>query len=257
MQKVCELSSQQAAGALSVEEILFVGRPFDPTNPLVRRQLFDRLGMPCTATVVQLKQEGGLNEGMWVLASPTGSLILKLVPHQRRHHLMPTEAEQFRRLAREHPSVYEDKALAFPIKIFACREQSRDIASHDLLVMRKAPGTCFSELICHRWTFNQKAELWRDLRALGAFLADVHRRHQNMQHGDFTPSNVFFDEATRSFTLVDLGDFGPQVWDAVESDVERFHKGLKLLSQCYGAEFFTEGFRNFQSGYKERRALPA
>jgi len=247
-----------AAHGSFVEELLFSGTPFDPTVPLVRTLILEKLKAPKNATIVQLRQEGGLNEGMWVLSSSSGSLILKLVPHERRHPLMPSEAEQFVKLARDHPAMIDDAALAFPIKIFGCREQGREKPSLDLIVMRKAPGLCFSDVIGRRWFLNQRVELMRELHALGSFLADVHVRH-NMQHGDFTPSNVFYDEATGVFTMVDVSDFGPQVWDSLENDVQRFGKGIQMLSkcQCYGEQLYLEGRPQFEAGYRDRMAMIA
>lgn len=237
-----------------IEEVPFSGMPFDPTGPALRTLIFEKLNVPANATIAQMRQEGGLNEGMWVVTSAMGSLILKLVPHERRHPVMPTEAEQFVRLSRDHPAMFSDAALASPIKIFFCREQMREKPSLDLIVMRKAPGQCFSDVIGKRWFMNQRTELMREVHALGRFLGDVHARH-NMQHGDFTPSNVFYDEATGAFTMVDVSDFGPQVWDSVESDVERFCKGIQLMSRCYGPELYVEGRPQFERGYKERMAL--
>lgn len=236
-----------------IEELLFVGPQFDPTAPAVKASMLDKLGVAHNATVVQMRQEGGLNEGMWVLTSTTGSLILKLVPHERRHRIMPSEAEQFVKLARDHPAMIDDASLTFPIKIFNCRDQGHVKPSFDLVVMRKAPGFCFSQFIGRRWFANRRSELMAELYALGVFLADVHARH-NMQHGDFTPSNVFYDETTRTFTMVDLSDFGPQMWDSPENDVERFSKGLQMVSRSYGEQFYLEGRPRFEAGYKERRA---
>lgn len=236
-----------------VEELLYSGSTFDPTVPGVRTSLFEKLNAPKQATVVLMRQDGGMNEGMWVLNSPSGSLILKLVPHERRHPMIPSEAEQFVKLAREHPAMIEDAALAFPVKIFACREQTREKPSFDLVVMRKAPGVSFADLVSRRCYKNQRAEMMRDLHAMGYFLADVHARHK-MQHGDFTLSNVFYDEATGTFTMVDVSDFGPQLCAATESDTERFCNGMLILSRCHGEHLYTEGRPNFEAGYRERMA---
>lgn len=237
-----------------MEELVFSGTPFDPTVPAVRTAIFEKLGTEKNATIVQLSQVGGLNSGMWLLTSASGSLILKLVPHERRHPLMLTEAEQFVKLARDSPAMVGDHALAFPTKIFGCREQGREKESFDLIVMRKAPGQCFADVIGRRWFSNQRAELMRELHALGYFLADVHARH-NMQHGDFTPSNVFYDAPTGAFTMVDVSDFGPQIWNPLESDVARFSTGIQILSTCYGEELYLEGKPQFDAGYKERMAM--
>lgn len=250
----CKPQVSSALRGKFVEELLFSGSPFDPTVPAVRSTIFEKLNAAKNATIVQMRQEGGLNEGLWTLAGASGSLLLKLVPHQRRHPMMPSEAEQFVRLAREHPSMIDDPALAFPLKIFACREHGREKASFDLVVMRKAPGRAFADVIGRRWCCHQKQELMRELYAMGSFLADVHARH-GMQHGDLTASNVFYDEATGAFTMVDVSDFGPQLWDPMESDAERFCRGVQMLSKCYGDELYLAGRPQFEAGYRERMAI--
>lgn len=235
-----------------VEELPFSGPVFDPTSLPLRTQIFTRLSIATNATIVQLRQEGGLNEGMWVLSSASVNLILKLVPHERRHYMMPSEAEQFVKVLGDHPALKEDPSLAFPIKIFYCRDQVGNRLTYDLFVMRKAPGTAFSDIIGQRWFMNQKAELMRDLHALGRFVAEVHARH-NMQHGDFTPSNVFYDEVSGAFTLVDLSDFGSNLVD--QSDVQRFCTGIDMLATCYGDQLRTEGKHSFLKGYREGKGV--
>jgi serine/threonine protein kinase len=236
-----------------VEELSFSG-PFDPIKPAVRTQIFTKLSTAKNATIVQLRQEGGLNEGLWVLSGASGNFILKLVPHDRRHFMMPSEAEQFLKLVRDHPAMSDDPALAFPLKIFYCRDQERDKLIHDLIVMRKAPGHSIADIIGRRWFMNKKVELMRELYALGAFLAEVHARH-HMQHGDFTPSNVFYDEVSGAFTMVDLSDFGPQFWESSESDVERFCVGIDMLAKCYGEQLRCEGKQHFVRGYQESKPV--
>lgn len=243
-----------AARGAFVEDLSFSGLPFDPTVPALKALIFEKLAAASNSTMVQMRQDGGMNDGMWLITSGSGSLIVKLVPHERRHAQMATEAEQYQKLVASHPSMIDDPALAFPIKIFHCREQNSQKTSFDLIVMRKAAGKCFSEVIARRWFMNQKAELWKELYAIGSFLADVHARLNNMQHGDFTPSNVFYDEAAGTFTMVDLSDFGPQEYRNTETDVERFCSGLQMVSKCFGDQFYTEGKRTFEAGYNDRRA---
>jgi len=243
-----------AARGAFVEDLSFSGLPFDPTVPALKSLIFEKLAVANNATMAQMRQDGGMNDGMWLISGGSSSLIVKLVPHERRHAKMPTEAEQYQKLVASNPSMIDDPALAFPIKIFHCREQNRQTPSFDLIVMRKASGKAFSEVIARRWFTSQKAELWKELYAIGSFLADVHARLNNMQHGDFTPSNVFYDEAAGTFTMVDLSDFGPQEWNNPQTDVQRFCSGLQMVSKCFGDEFYTEGKRTFEAGYNDRRA---
>jgi len=223
----------------------------------MRALIFEKLTLANDATIVQMGQDGGMNDGLWKISSGSDSFIVKRVPHARRHPALPSEAEQYQKLVASHPSMMSDPALAFPIKILNCREENVKTPSFDLIVMRRASGASFSEAIARRWFMNQKAELWQELYAIGSFLADVHARLDNMQHGDFTPSNVFYDEATRTFTMVDLADFGPQLRQSSETDVQRFCKSLDIVSKCLGEQLFIEGKRSFEAGYKYRSAMNA
>jgi Ser/Thr protein kinase RdoA (MazF antagonist) len=87
------------------------------------------------------------------------------------------------------------------------------------------------------------------LRELGSFLARFHKRYGNSQHCDFQPSNVFYDTSSGKFAMIDIADLGEQ---CSENDVKHFVQSLRLLSRSYGEQFFTEGKRNFEEGYRFR-----
>jgi len=243
-----QIAADDAETGFSVEELTYAGPHLDPTSPALKSELLSKMNIDPNSVIELLRQEGGQNQGLWALHSPSETLILKLVSGQRQHPCLPTEAEQYIKIARERPSIMLDRALTFPLKIFKCYRQGSD-ARHDLVVMRKAPGDLFSDVIGRKWRAGQVVELMSAFEALGRFLAGVHSRHDGMQHGDCTPSNMFYDEATGTFTLVDVSDFGPQSWKSRESDVERLLRGIELMSVGLGAQLYSEGRRRFESGY--------
>jgi len=237
-------------GHLTVDELSFDGDRFDAGSSPVRQQILSKMGLPDNCTIELMTQQGGLNQGLWLLRACDQNFVLKLVTCQRMHPMMPTEAEQFVKLAREHPALLLDEALSFPVKIFRCRGKNAE-AWHDLVVMRQAPGQVFSDVIGRKLQANKTPELLQYIGSLGTFLADVHARH-GMEHGDFTPSNVFYDERSDAFTLVDVSDFGPQEWNRRQSDYERFIKGLELVTRSHAPQLFSECRRHFESGYQQR-----
>jgi len=242
---------------LSMEELWFDGHRFDPTLPAAKAQLISQLGLSPAATIDPMQQQGGLNAGIWLLTCPAtpATLVLKLVNSQREHPELPTEAERYIRLAREYPFLAQDPALAFPVRIFRCCCREAGGSRHDLVVMPKASGQCLDEVVSQKWRCGQTASLMRVFEALGSFLASVHSRH-GMQHGDFTISNIFYNEASGMFTMIDLADFGPQSLSE-ETDVDRFTKGIELLSKWFNSQMYTDGMRYFQAGYAAGLAGPS
>jgi len=117
--------------------------------------------------------------------------------------------------------------------------------------MRHAAGQSLSAIIGLKWYANQGSEVMRIFEQLGGFLADFHLRYGHKQHGDFQPSNIWYDDTTGSFTLLDVSDIGPQI----QSDVEHFSDSIRMFSQAYGPQFETEGLQHFMTGY-HRGGLP-
>jgi len=81
---------------------------------------------------------------------------------------------------------------------------------------------------------------------LGTFLAQFHKRYGGCQHGDFHASNIFYDTATRSFTLIDIADMGNS--SVQKSDTEYFIETLNKMSVMRA--FLGEGVRSFEDGYR-------
>merc|ERR1719343_1654630 len=97
---------------------------------------------------------GGLNDGVWFVSDPVqgaakDDLVLKLVSCKKAHASLPTEAENFARIAREHPSVIDDRLVAFPSKLLSCVGPSGK--AWDLIVMKKVRGERLAEYIARKW----------------------------------------------------------------------------------------------------------
>lgn len=220
----------------------------DPSVPPMRQKVCAALGVSESARIEIMQGFlGGQNQGMWALQDGARTLIIKLVDARRKHRSLPTEAEQFSKLAQQHPAIRTDPALAFPIKVFCCR----DIAGarhHDLIVMHRAPGRCFAETIAQKWHSRQVPQLLQLFEALGRFLGNIHNRYQS-QHGDFQPSNIFYDDNSGHFTLIDVGGMESASLNS-DGDVEHFGEALRMLARgLQTQELFTDGNRYFQTGY--------
>lgn len=233
--------------SLEFDELQLEGAIFDPAQPALRAQLLQKMRMQPNALVEPMRGGiGSSNAGLWVLSDSAQSFVLKLV----RSNPAFTESDKLAKLCRENPGIVADPSLSFPSKIFHCI--SNRAKTHDLVVMRQVPGIRVSELIMQKLHGKQVHELMRILEQFGSFLADFHRRYNGMQHGDLTPANVFYDECTGRFTLVDVADIAPRN-PVIQSDTDRFSSSLKLLSTFYGQELFMQGKAQFDAGYNGRR----
>jgi tRNA A-37 threonylcarbamoyl transferase component Bud32 len=155
-------------------------------------------------------------------------------------------------LVSKYPSVAQDKGLAFPTKIVRCSVNGESL--HDLIVMPKVKGEDFSIFIGEKWYSginsgqpDGKNEVFRAMEQLGRQLKEFHIRYGDAQHGDFQPSNVFYDKNANAFTFIDLADMGPQV--KLENDVQQFKKSVNTFGYTYGAEFEQQSLSCFGRGY--------
>jgi len=236
---------------LETEDLQIGSGPFDPCDPQVLQQLQLKLGFPSCAGVEELKGfRGGLNEGVWFIGKGACAqheeIVLKLVKCVSIAPTLPTEAESFRRVFKDHPGIVSDPTVAFPRKIFRCLGASGE-SRYDLICMRKMRGMRLAEVTAHKWHNNQKAELIQIIKLLGTCMAEFHRRYAGLHHGDLQPSNVFWDEEAGKVSLIDVGGMDRAV--IVETDQAHFFKSLHLLSQHYGPQFATDGIRAFEAGY--------
>jgi hypothetical protein len=250
--------SSLEAGGLEGGELQIGAGAFDPLQPALRAQLLSKLGcVGCHAVIEEMQGfRGGLNEGVWFIskASPhlsmSQELVLKLVRGRRIDQHLLTEAENFIKIFREHPSVASDPILAFPAKLLSCVGPG-GVKRFDLITMRKIRGDRLAELIARKWYGGQVAQLMHILEKLGACLAGFHGRYGNSQHGDFQPSNVLYDEERDALAFIDVGGMGVPT---TEGDVEHFSRSIRLLADSYGARLATDGLRHFEQGYAAGRA---
>mmetsp|Transcript_73049 Transcript_73049/g.191507 ORF Transcript_73049/g.191507 Transcript_73049/m.191507 type:complete len:800 (-) Transcript_73049:100-2499(-) len=227
---------------------------FNPSQAGLRQQLTSKMGLPASSTIEEMQGfRGGLNEGVWYLSEPSQGagvpreeLVLKLVRCHRIATNILTEAENFLKLFRDFPGILNDKHVAFPVKIFSCHGLG-GTKRHDLIVMRKVRGERLAELIARKWYGNQVPQLMQILEKLGVCLAEYHNRYgAASQHGDFQPSNIFYDEETDEITFIDVGGMGVPT---METDVEHFSKSMNLLAEAYGFQLAIDGIRVFEQGY--------
>jgi hypothetical protein len=145
-------------------------------------------------------------------------------------------------------------SLTFPVKILQLEEPSGAI-NKDLIVMRQAIGMQIPQYMWTSFYSGRSAELPSIFYEFGKFLNAIHSTYRvddrSMQHGDCQPSNVFYDESTGVFTLVDTADFGfgPYLVQGGEDDVQYFVDGLENLAPWYGKALMEDCVLFFRMGY--------
>lgn len=244
------------SSSFGVEELQYDTMQFDPAALKCKLQLASKLGLAENARIESFKGHcGGMNQGVWSLCDSKHSLMLKLVKSQRHHPMIQTEAENFQKLAKDYPSLVHDRDFTFPLKVFRCRGHAGH-NTHDLIVMSKAPGQCFTDVINRKMQSRQVADLMQAFEGLGSFLANAHNKY-GLQHGDFQPSNIFYDEASARFTMIDIADLAlhDARYGVQDNDVEHFCAGVRLLARCHGEHMHCEGVRRFKAGYAKCRKV--
>mmetsp|Transcript_38890 Transcript_38890/g.91578 ORF Transcript_38890/g.91578 Transcript_38890/m.91578 type:complete len:472 (+) Transcript_38890:48-1463(+) len=227
------------------------GASFDPDDISVKSQLCSLLRIPSSATVSRLSHfQGGINEGVWsVDCGKDGQpLVLKLVKPDRLHPSRPSEAERFAQLRAEHPAMVHDEALAFPIRLLDCQGPTSQ-KIFDLIVMHKAPGICLAHSMARGHANGKLQEVHAAFERVGSCIAGIHSRYKK-QHGDFTPSNVWFEEATGRVTVIDTSTMGEE---GTESDLQRFEASLQKF-HAYDAGFKEACMQALRRGYDSHRA---
>jgi hypothetical protein len=179
-----------------------------------------------------------LNDGVWTLKGHGQDLILKLVTSSRQ------EGDKVLQLSAHHPDMLNDSLLAFPMQVARC-VGADGTHRYDLIVMRRAQGARLGDYIGEKWYGGKSDSVMRLFQKLGSCLRKFHCRYRNSQHGDFQPSNIFYDEASDKFTLIDVADIGSH-----NADKKHFLKSLEILSRAYGAKFLSDASRAFESGYQ-------
>merc|ERR1712048_872880 len=158
---------------------------------------------------------------------------------------VPTEAENLIKISREHPSLAHDMSVAFPRQI-VCVLGSRQNHRYDVIVMEKASGRGLGQVIQEKWRTGRVPELLAILEKVGKCLGEFHQHYDGKQHGDLTPTNVFYDEASGRVTLIDLGGMGSS---SFENDVSYFSKSLSLSARLIDRQLESQGIQYFKQGY--------
>jgi hypothetical protein len=222
-------------------------------------QIVQAMGGPaCQVQVQKMSAGGGQNLGIWQLHLPPPAqailghkvLIVKMVRAQSSHHCLDSEADHLCKLAEGCPSIREDPKLTFPIKVLDIVPPSNRV-QHNLMVMPIAKGQRLAEYFCMSCAGGKIQELLQVIKELGRELKLFHQRYNNRKHADFTPSNIFYDQQTKSFTFIDVGGVGTNV---VDRDDEHFIKSLQITcgpGSPYGS-YFTNVVQAFRAGYAGR-----
>jgi hypothetical protein len=196
-------------------------------------QIMQALGGPaCQVAVQNLAMGGGQNFGIWKLQIPPPAqqiighkvLIVKMVRAQSSHRYLDNEADHLCKLAEACPAMREDPKLTFPIKVLDLVPPSNRV-QHNLMIMPVAKGDRLAEYFCMTISAGRAHEMMGVLQMLGRELKLFHQRYNNRKHADFTPSNIFYEPQSKSFTFIDLGGVGTAV---SERDDEHFIKSLQL-----------------------------
>jgi tRNA A-37 threonylcarbamoyl transferase component Bud32 len=239
--------------SLGIEDLQIGPGNFDPSQPQIRSQLMVKLGFSGDSVVQALTgTNSGRNEGLWTMTCPglnqATKYILKLISCHRIERSHPTETETFLKLSQEHPGLLDDREVSFPLKLFSC--QNPGPRRFDLIVMKSAPGTRLTEVLHTKWHMRQVQDIMKILRCVGACLKRFHMRYRNTRHGDFNTSNIFWDDASSTVTIIDLGGMG---CPTVHSDNEYFKQVFRMMTSQWGTST-EEGCRAFDAGYNEPKS---
>mmetsp|Transcript_15553 Transcript_15553/g.36654 ORF Transcript_15553/g.36654 Transcript_15553/m.36654 type:complete len:564 (-) Transcript_15553:68-1759(-) len=241
--------AQAAATAELVNQLkgeLRVGQGFDPRRPEIRSQLLALLKLPAGAHIQEMSGfKGGLNLGIW-LVSGGQDLVLKQVRCFRVASNVLTEAENFIRIVKEHPEIVNDPLVAFPVKILSCIGAEGKLVS-DLIVMRRSRGERLCEYVATKFYAGQVPQLRSAVEQVGQALARFHQRYANQQHGDFQPSNIYYDEKTKTVFFIDVGGMGVPT---TGNDLEHFHQCMRSMTTGYKPDLHVELLQAFDKGYQ-------
>jgi len=219
---------------------------FKPSLGAIRQQLLQQLGLTKAAQIKEMGGfKGGLNQGIWIVSDNGQKLVLKQSRCQRIASNILTEAENFVRILKDHPEIANDPLVAFPVKIFSCTGPEGKIS--DIIAMKKCPGERLCEFVAAKFYANQMQQLNCALEEVGHCLAQFHYRYGNEQHGDFQPSNIYYEEKTKVVTFIDVGGMGVPT---MGTDVDHFHQCVRAMTASYQVNLHAELLRAFDKGYQ-------
>jgi len=220
---------------------------FKPANAMIRQQLLQHLGLSDGAQIKEMGGfKGGLNQGIWIVSDGDGpQLVLKQSRCQRIASGILTEAENFVRILKDHPEIAFDPLIAFPVKILGCTGPEGKIS--DIIVMKMCPGKRLCEFVAAKFYANQMQQLNNALEEVGHCLAQFHFRYGHEQHGDFQPSNIYYEERTNVVTFIDVGGMGVPT---MGTDVDHFHHCIRAMTASYHENLHAELLQAFDKGYQ-------
>jgi hypothetical protein len=240
----------------SLRETLKIGTAqFDPVH--YGPAILEQLNLNGPVKIDRQNMGGGQNQGIWSMvvfstgqpATVQKEYILKLVAGQSIHPSLDSEPDNLVKLAAACPGIREDTKLAFPVKIIDVLAPSHQ--RHTLLVMPKASGERFGDWMTMTCFAHRQQEVIAAVQELGRELRDFHVRYGNRKHADFSPSNIYYDPATKSFTFIDLGGVGTQV---MNDDVQHFIQALSIMGGAGGplGTIVQAATQALKTGYQQR-----
>jgi hypothetical protein len=146
------------------------------------------------------------------------------------HQYLDAEPDHLVKLAATCPGIRDDPKLAFPVKLIDIVGQ-KPHTEQVLMVMPKAAGERFGDWMTMTCFQGRQAEVVAAVHELGRELKDFHRRYGNRKHADFSPSNIYYNAATRSFTFIDLGGVGTAV---MNDDITHFIQAITIMGRAGG-----------------------
>jgi hypothetical protein len=240
------MPAESSEHTLSVCELKLDTEAFDPTTPQLKKTLLELLDMEGQSTIERLHGWYGANNlGIWFVKDSCleQDLIIKQVS------LRYGEGDKLLAVASNYPSIVQDRSLAFPTKIVHCSVDGEVV--HELIVTPKVQAEEFTDFIGEKWYSTQpnaKHEIFRAMEQLGRQLKEFHIRYSGAQHGDFQPSNVFYDRSANVFTFIDLADVATPINS--DKDVQTFQKSLSAFAAAtYGPQFARQSQASFARGY--------
>lgn len=242
--------ASHAAASLDGGELKLSSAVFELTDLGLLTPLTAKLGLHWSDVELERTEGGGMNQGIWRMYAPSQTYVLKLVSSEgivlSNGAMLSSDADRYFDLCAQHPRIMRDPSIAFPIKVFRIRG-SDGSRPHDLIVMIRAPGEVLSDAIAKLALDGRREELLCLLERFGRFLADFHARYDGKQHGDCQPSNICYDDASQSFTMLDAATM---MASRPGADTEQFMKSLTALSNLIGGASFGSALkRHFALGY--------
>jgi hypothetical protein len=243
----------ETSAELSIETLNMSSGTFDPTS--AGTEILEQLGAP-DASIQEMPNPGGGSKGIkgiWLVTDANQSFILKLLVAKRRFPSIPTITEKCITLASKCPTIKADLSLSFPLIMFKCCEPDGHEA-YDLLAMREPSGYKLADIIAYRNSSGRLDDLVNIFRKFGTFLANFHADYQ-MQHGHCHPSNVFYDDSTKKFTLTDVANMEANPYASNDDDISYFNRALMTLKEYYGTDLISRCSFSVVEGYKELRRI--